>query len=453
MSAPEPADALALLYAFRVDTGPATRAVPWGNVATERQVEDARAVIMEPGSWHMWLRPRGGSKTQDASLVALACLLTIQPPNSRSLVYAVDKDQAALMMEKLGHLAKALPEDLRVTGDRVTNIATQAFLTVETSDAPSALGHTPWLVVVDEFCAWPDRRGPRLLWQAVVSSMPKRPDSRLLVISSAGDPGNWTHDVVRSARTGTDWRFSYMQGPCPWWSEVDVARQRGALSDAAYSWYILNEFAAAENALVGADDLTASVARGVKSRPYDPAHRYAIGVDLGRKVDASVVAVAHREGDAVVVDHVERWLPTRLSPVRLETVEAAIRRLQAEYGHAHVRMDPAKGEMLSQRLGEDGLAVEEYVFSEASVDRLAALVSRLFGERRITVPDLPALVEELGTVVLRTTPGGRSRIDHHSGKHDDQVVAIALAAHWLMAQVSFGTGFVSNAREMVRGPR
>lgn len=450
MTEPEWSDALTLLQAFRIDAGPGKRSMQWELVATAQQVDDAIAVIRgdEP-RWHFWLRPRGYSKTTDAALVALACLLTIQPPHSRSLVYAVDQDQAMLLFERMASLLVALPDDLvKVTQSRITNVKTGAFLTVESSDAPSALGHTPWLVIIDEFCAWPDTRGPRRLWNTIVSSMPKRSDSRLLVISSAGDPGNWTHEVVKQAREGTSWRFSYAAGPCPWWLPRDVAKQREALSESAFSWFVLNEFAASENALVTADDLTAAVMQGIASRPYDPEQRYALGIDLGRKVDASVVVVAHREQDRVVLDHVERWLPTKLRPVRLETVEAAIRRLHEEYGSAHIRMDPAKGEQLSQRLREEGLSVEEYVFSETSIDRLASGLARLFGERRIAVLDVPDLLDELGTVILKTTPSGRTRIDHHSGRHDDQAVAISLAAHWLMAQSFWGQPTISNSKDL-----
>lgn len=456
MTDPTPEDALALLRAFRVDAGPGRRTVPWDSVATDRQVEDAAAVVRgEDPRWHFWLRPRGHSKTTDAALVALACLLTIAPPNSRSLVYAVDADQAALTFERMAHLVEAFRQRdmVRVTQTRITNAATGAFLTVESSDAPSALGHTPWLVVVDEFCAWPDTRGPRRLWNAVVSSLPKRPDSRLLVITSAGDPGNWTHDVVAQARDSGHWRFSYVPGPTPWWSAADVERQRSALSGSAFSWYVLNEFAAAENALATAEDLAAAVAAGVASRPYDPVQRYVVTADLGRKVDASVVVVAHREGQRVVVDSVDRWLPTRLRPVRLETVEAAIRERHAGYGLAHVRLDPAKGEQMSQRLREDGLPVEEYAFTEGSVDRLARTLERLFQERRISVPDDPDLLAELGTVILRTTASGRTRLDHHSGRHDDQAVALALAAHWLMSQPHWGAPTVTNAEDLAAAPR
>lgn len=455
MTEPRWQDAVLLLNAMRVDAGPGMRSVPWELVATERQVDDAYAVILGADPrWHLLLRPRGMSKTTDAALIALSCLLTIQPPNSRSLVYAVDADQAALLFERMAGIIAALPADLvKVTLNRITNLKTGATLTIESSDAPSALGHTPWLVVVDEFCAWPDTRGPKRLWNAIISSLPKRSDSRLLVITSAGDPGSWTHDVVKQAQESGSWRYSYAPGPCPWWSASDVAKQREALSDSAFSWYVLNQFAAADNALVTADDLTAAVMAGIASRPYDPDQRYAIGVDLGRMVDASVLAVAHREEDRVVVDRVDRWLPTRLHPVRLETVEARLRSIQAEYGNSHVRMDPAKGEQMSQRLREDGVAVEEFVFHENSIDKLATNLSRLFAERRISVPDVPDLMDELANVILKTSPSGRTRIEHHSGRHDDQAVAIALAAHYLMAQAFYGSKTISNIEALQRAPR
>lgn len=442
-------DAVTLLRSFRVDAGPGRRGEPWGSVATQGQQEDAEALLggQDP-RWHLWLRPRGMSKTTDAAYVALAALMTIAPPGSRSLVYAVDADQAALLMERMTLAVAQLPEgSVKVLNGLIENVATGAFLTVESSDAPSALGHTPWLVVVDELMAWKDVRGPKALWEAIISSLPKRPDSRLLVITSAGDPSNWTYDIVQSAADDLigDWRYSYVPGPTPWWTQADVRRQKGLLSASAFAWYIANQFAASDNALVAAEDLAAAVMRGIVSRPYDPAHRYILGVDLGRKVDASVVVVAHREGDRVVVDHVERWLPTRLRPVRLDTVEAAVRRLQAEYGNAKVRMDPAKGEQMSQSLRETGLLVEEYVFSESSIDKLASTVTRLFAERLIDVPDVPELLDELGSVILKTLPSGRTRIDHYSGKHDDQMIAIALAAHWLMAQPFYDAPMRSNA--------
>jgi hypothetical protein len=439
-------DAVTLLHSLPVDAGPGRREVPWGDVATDQQAADAEALLRgEDPRWHLWLRPRGASKTTDAAYVALAALLTIAPPNSRSLVYAVDEDQAALLMERMAGVLPHLPGNLKVLARSVTNEDTGAFLTIETSDAPSALGQTPWLVVADELAAWRDVRGPKALWNAIISSLPKRPDSRLLVITSAGDPSNWTYDIIAGAQDDPDWRYSYMPGPTPWWTEADVRRQKKLLTASAYAWYIENAFAASDNALIAEDDVAAAVMQGITSRPYDPAHRYVLGVDLGRKVDASVVVVAHREGDRVVVDHVERWLPSRLRPVRLDTVEAAVRRLRAEYGNAHVRMDPAKGEQMSQSLRESGFTVEEYVFSETSIDRLAALTMRLFADRLIDIPDVDEYVDELKSVILKTTPSGRARIDHYSGKHDDQVVATALAAHWLMAQPFYDAPMTSNA--------
>jgi hypothetical protein len=62
-----------------------------------------------------------------------------------------------------------------------------ARLMIESSDAASAWSKRPWAVIIDEFTSWPDTSNHRRLWTAVVSSLPKRADSRLVVLSSRCD--------------------------------------------------------------------------------------------------------------------------------------------------------------------------------------------------------------------------------------------------------------------------
>jgi hypothetical protein len=53
---------------------------------------------------------------------------------------------------------------------------------------------------------------------------------------------------------------------------------------------------------------------------------------------------------------------------------------------------------------------------------------RLFREHRLALPNDPGLIEELGTVRLRESQLGVYRLDHDSSGHDDQAVALGLAA-------------------------
>lgn len=101
--------------------------------------------------------------------------------------------------------------------------ATGARLAVESADAGSAYGHLPFLIVVDELAQWPTTRGARTLWEALVSGLPKRADSRLLAITTAGDPAHWSARILANARSSPRWRVSELPGPLPWSNADDLA--------------------------------------------------------------------------------------------------------------------------------------------------------------------------------------------------------------------------------------
>jgi phage FluMu gp28-like protein len=59
---------------------------------------------------------------------------------------------------------------------------------------------------------------------------------------------------------------------------------------------------------------------------------------------------------------------------------------------------------------------------------------RLIRDRRLRLPDDDDLVSELARVQLKETSPGVLRMDHAAGGHDDQAVAMALAANHLVSQ-------------------
>ena len=63
----------------------------------------------------------------------------------------------------------------------------------------------------------------------------------------------------------------------------------------------------------------------------------------------------------------------------------------------------------------------------AASARLAESLVLLLNERAIELPDDPALLEELSHLRLRESSPGVVRLDHTSGRHDDQAVPLALA--------------------------
>ncbi len=353
---------------------------------------------------------------------------------------AVDADQAGLVHDALAGLVARTPElagAVKVEVRRVTALDTGATLEVLASDAASAFGLRPWLFVADELSAWPTTPGHRRLWSAVVSSLPKVAGSRLVVCTTAGSPSHWSHDVWLRAFDSDHWRASAVAGPCPWWSPADVEAARADLIDFEYRRLVLNEWAEGEDQLTSAEDVAAAVAH---SGPLAPRRgvSYVLTLDVGLKRDRTALVVAHAErsesGPRVVVDRVHRWEGSQLRPVSLADVEASALELSRAYNRAPLVFDVHQAAHLAQNLRAKGVRTEEFVFSVANVSHLARTLYTLLRDHRLAIPDDDDLRRELAAVRLVETSPGMFRVDHDRGAHDDQAIAVGMAAAWLDAK-------------------
>lgn len=409
----------------------------WGEAAEPWQLDDARAILDPdaPARWHFLTRPRGASKTTDLAALALILLVGQAPVGSSSLMVAADADQAALgIAAARGFLLRnaSLEGLVRVEVRRIVVPHKQATVDVLAADAPSAWGQLPWLTIADELAQWPSTPNARSVWEAVVSAVPKRPDSRLVVISTAGSPAHWSHKVLRHARESSRWRVNEVPGPTPWIAPEDLEEQRRLLPESSFRRLHLNEWAEADDALVRDADLRACVVLDGPQEPR-PGIAYQIGVDVGLRHDRTAIAVCHAEPAEgtqrrVVLDRLIVLRGSRGSEVQLAHVEDAIAEASAHYGRARVRIDPWQAIGLRQRLESRGVPIEEYPFTAQSVGRLANTLHLLLRDRLVALPDEVELIDELANVRLRETAPGVLRIDHDPGRHDDRAIALALAA-------------------------
>ncbi|HTL42443.1 MAG TPA: hypothetical protein VL294_13310 [Pseudolysinimonas sp.] len=433
MSAPS-LDPLALLAGLVLDD----EGTAWGDVAEPFQREDAAAIItgIRPADprMHFLTRPRGGSKTTDLAAVLLVVLLTQAPRRSTSHAYARDQDQAGLLLDALRALAERshLGSLLTIGAETVVVKATGARLRVESADAASAFGRVPFFVVCDELAQWPTTRGARTLWEAIVSGLPKKRDSRLVVLTSAGDPAHWAARIIERSRRSPRWRVSEVPGPLPWISPDDLAEQRDLLPASAFARLHLNRWTASEDRLVSVEDLRACVTLDGPLE-YDPDHRYVMGLDLGLRNDRTVLTVCHAErqetgGPRVVLDRLAVLQGSKGRDVVLADVEALALQTSRAYGHARIRLDPWQAVGLAQRLRESGIEVEEWAFTSQSVGRLGQSLHLLLRDHRLALPDDAELLDELLNVRLRESAPGVYRLDHDAGNHDDRAVSLGLAA-------------------------
>jgi hypothetical protein len=444
--------AVALLSGLTLDNGEL-----WGESALPFQRADAEAVLDPDGPRrHFLLRGRGMSKTTDVAGMALALLLTEAPAGSASYVYAADEDQAGLLADALAGFVLRSP-DLRglvkVSARAVEVRATGARLSVETSDGASAFGTLPWLTIVDELTVWPETTNHRRLWSAIVSSVPKVPGSRLVVIGTAGSPTGLGAKVWTSAVESKHWHTSVTPGPSPWWSPDDIEAAKADMTPAQWRRLILCEFAEGDDALTSPEDVDAAIRPDHAVIPPTRSHDYVAALDVGTRRDLTALAVGHAEhteaGRTIIIDRVMYWRPTPgdgpAGRVDLAEVEAAVLRVCREY-HARLRFDRMQAEQLTTNLTRAGIHTEEFVFSTTGANRLARSVYTALRDRTLSLPDDEEVRDEFMSARLVETGPGTLKLQNPDHHHDDIVTTVAMVVADLTSRPEVGRGGVTVPR-------
>lgn len=442
----DPNDALAVLFALRLEDGR-----PWRQAATEWQLADARALLApskRAARLHWLGRPKGGSKSTDLAAFSIAWLVTEAPALAEGFAVGSDEEQANRLLDKARGFVARTPElqgRVKVEAKRIVgpNGARVQALAADVAGSEGLL--TPW-VVLDEVPNWLSTTSARAMWTSVVSAIPKWKGMRLVVIGHAGDPAHWSYRQLEGARGSKAWNVHEIPGPLEWVDPADLEEQARLLLPSEYARRHLNVWTSSEDRLADVDTIRACVAHKGPLAPREDV-RYVIGLDLGVKNDATVLAVCHGEGRGegrrVVVDRLDAFVPSKGKHVDLAVVEEAVRTAARQYRHSHVVMDPWQGLLLARNLRSSGVTVTEFTFSQQSVGHIALTMFNLLRDRRIALPDDEALLDELAHVRLRQTSPGVFRMDHSADQHDDRAIAVALAAHALVDRGPSGPATMS----------
>jgi phage terminase large subunit-like protein len=126
------------------------------------------------------LLPRGNGKT--TLMAAVGVFSPLSTPEPAIYVCAASRDQARCCSTRRSGWSAGTQLERRITARYSELRVDGGFLRVTASDAPLAHGLTPSLVLVDELHA--HRAGE--LYEAMRTSMLKRPGARRVTISTAG---------------------------------------------------------------------------------------------------------------------------------------------------------------------------------------------------------------------------------------------------------------------------
>jgi hypothetical protein len=431
----------------------------WGSAASPVQLETAHQVLADdpPARRFFVGRPRGYSKTTDTAAMTISAVLGgIIQPGERAYFCAADRDQARLAADALAGWARRsdLVGLVSVEANRVRFPAHDVDIEIMSSDAPSAWGRLGSWFVVDELPSWSDTPNSRAYWEAISTSWPKNPRTRVIIIGTASSPVHFSHAVHEAALTDPKWCVLDTHDTAPWIDPSEIAGERARLSAGSFARLWENRWTEAEDHLVTAEDLARCAVLDdwpVRRRTNT---RYVIGVDIGVKYDATAIAVCHtetRDGERhVILDDMDVFRPRRGTQVPLADVERRVETLAKRYGGARVYFDPSQGLGMVQSLLARGVRAEEFRFTAPTNDKMTTTLSQLLHDGLISLPTHHEILDELLTVRVVETSQGLLSIDTRPGLHDDMTDALGIASMRLLERPESRGGYaVSAARRMV----
>ncbi|WP_221435603.1 hypothetical protein [Algisphaera agarilytica] len=195
----------------------------------------------------------------------------------------------------------------------------------------------------------------------------------------------------------------------------DALREDYAAAKSEY----LAEFRDDVAAYVDRSVVEAATDAGTPERLPRPHTAYTAFADLsGGRNDDAALAIAHKEGERVIIDYARQWRPPHNPTTVIEDMAAELRR----YGIRRCTGDNYAAEFVAGAFRANGITYKRAPLPKSGLymEFLPRLTSGL-----ITLPANPVLAEQLCNLERRTRAGGRDIIDHPPGGHDDLANAVA----------------------------
>jgi hypothetical protein len=214
------------------------------------------------------------------------------------------------------------------------------------------------------------------------------------------------------------WRMPTAANPHIDPAEIEAARRQ--LPERLYRQEYLAEFL--EDAGGVFRGVAASITRGHTGNRMvpDPTISYAMGIDLARTEDFTVITVVGSDLRQVYFE--------RFNQISWERQISSIVAMARQFQPTVVVDSTGVGDPIYERLQRSGLYALPYQFTNASKQRLIDNLAMLLEQGRMRLMDIPQQEAELSAFAYELTPARNIKMGAPEGMHDDCVIALALAA-------------------------
>jgi hypothetical protein len=189
-------------------------------------------------------------------------------------------------------------------------------------------------------------------------------------------------------------------------------------SSAAAEW--LAEFRTDIESYISREVVEALMIPGRKEVPLIVNTHYQAFVDMsGGRIDSSVLAIGHLEGQIGLLDVVREIVPDHDPAAAIAEFAAILK----HYGITEITGDRYGGNFPPEQFRQWGV---NYITSERTKSELYHEFLPLLNSRKVELLDHPKMLSQLVSLERRTGRGtGRESIDHPANGHDDVANAVA----------------------------
>ena len=311
-----------------------------------------------------------------------------------------------------------LQKDFNET-ELIGNFVSGSVLQIGGADNPDrwrGMGCYGW--VLDEFAMM--RNGKMLYEEIIYPIIQENGGWVLFLYTPKGRGVGW--EYFNKAKDEPDWKEWFMPvTESGRFTPEEIEKIRRGMPEHLFNQEFMCEFILGGGGVINRIDevVTGSL------EPYMAGKRYVMGIDLGKKVDWTVITVLDRETRHVV--YFERFQKFDWS-----FQKEKIARASKEYGNPLIVLDSTGlGDVIEDDLKKLGLSIRGFQFTGRSKRQLVEKLILTIEDRRVTFPDIPELVNELRDFDI----DDKGRYSAPEGLHDDCVMSLALAIEGLGSEI------------------